>query len=68
MLDCMYVCMYVRNNTIELGPFRHLIRVMIRLDLTRKDLATYIPDQPPTYLCTSIREHPKGEILETCDL
>ena len=31
-------------------------------------LPTYLPTYPPTYLCTFIREHPKGAILETCDL
>ena len=35
----------------------------------KKDLPTKIPTlYLPTYLCTSIREHPKGAILETCDL
>ena len=31
-------------------------------------IPTYLPTYPPTHLCTSITEHPKGAILETCDL
>ena len=33
---------------------------MGRHNLTEKDL--------PTYLCTSIREHPKGAIIGICDI
>ena len=29
---------------------------------------THLHTYLPTYVCTSIREHPKGAILETCDL
>ena len=44
------------------------IRVMRRHDLTKKThLPTYIPNHQRTYLSTSIREHPKGGIQETCD-
>ena len=39
-------------------------------DMTRskKYLPTNIPNHLPTYPLTSLTEHPKGAILETCDL
>ena len=59
----------LQSDPRDLRRLRHLIRVMKRHDLTEKDLPTNIPTQyTPTDLCTSISEHPKGAILETCDL
>ena len=61
----------LESDPRDLWPLRHLIRVMRRHDLTKKIptyLHTYPPTYLPTYLCTSIREHSKGAIQETCDL
>ena len=59
----------LQSDPRDLRRLRHLIRVMKRHDLTEKRPTYNIPTQyPPTYICTSIREHPKGAILETCDL
>ena len=45
---------------------------MRKRDLTTKELPSHIPTYLlaylPTYLCTSIREHPKGAIIGTCDI
>ena len=73
---CLSVCptplrhlliLTLKSNPRDLWPLRHLIRVIRRHDLTQKDLPT-LPTYLPTYICTSIREQPKGAILETCDL
>ena len=50
----------LQNDPRDLWPLRHLIRV------TKE--STYLPTYPPTHLPTNLREHPKGAILETCDL
>ena len=42
-----------KSNPRDLWPLRHLIRVMRRHDLTKKDLPTYLP----TSLHPYIREH-----------
>ena len=57
----------LNSDPRELWPLRLLIRVMRRHDLTQKK-PTHQHTYLPTYLCTSIREHPKGVILGTWDL
>ena len=40
----------LQSDPRDLWSLRHLIRVMRRQDLTQKNLPTYIPTHPPTYL------------------
>ena len=53
----------LQSEPRDLSPWDILIRVMRRHDLTK----IYLPTCLPTYLCTSIREHPKGAI-GICDI
>ena len=40
----------LQSDPRDLWPLRHLIRVMRRHDLTKKDLPIYLPTYLPTYL------------------
>ena len=44
----------LQSDLRDLWPLRHLIRVMRRHDLTKKDLPTYLPTYLPAYLPTSL--------------
>ena len=46
----------LQSEPRDLWPLRHLIRVMRRHDLTKKDLPTYLPTYLPTSLENTIQE------------
>ena len=50
----------LQSDPRDLWPLRHLIRVMRRHDLTKKDLPTYLP----TYLPTSLENTIQGLVFQ----
>ena len=56
-----------KSDSRDLGPLRHLIKVMRRHDLTKKKTMTKTNTMTMTKTNT-FREHLQTVILETCDL
>ena len=76
-LVCLSVCLFDRTNNQSLHKpkeWSHTLVTFGTFDQSDKETwpdqkrSTYLHTYLPTFLSTSIREHPKGAIIGTCDI